>query len=241
MKALIFLPTLNESGNIATILQKISACPEFTDILIIDDGSTDGTREEIFELNIPNLSLINRLSRKGIGSAHADAIQYALLQDYDFLITLDADGTHRVSDARSVFELALGYDVVIGSRFHSKNSLVEWSYFRQFLTRAAHLTTQIGLGIKHDCSSGLRCYNLTRRKFECLRNLDADGYDFFFKSAYMLSRNGYSILDLAVTLEARQQGESKMDLFSALSSIWKLFLTVLTFRFSQVVGHFRLR
>ena len=57
----------------------------------------------------------------------------------------------------------------------------------------------------------------------------------------MLSRNGYSILDLAVTLEARQQGESKMDLFSALSSIWKLFLTVLTFRFSQVVGHFRLR
>jgi dolichol-phosphate mannosyltransferase len=239
-RILVFLPTLNESGNISPILSEINACLPGVEILIIDDGSTDGTRDEIESLRFSNLTLINRNMRKGIGSAHLLAIEYATSKNFDLLVTLDADGTHRVSDVVRIVEVASNYDLVIGSRFQSRDSLRGWSFSRRFLTKSAHVTTKLGLGISHDCSSGLRCYNLKRRALDSLMNLDSSGYDFFFKSAYLLSKSGFSIIDLPVILEARRQGESKMDFFSAFTSIRKLLLTVLSFRLRQIRSHFRL-
>ena len=240
VRILVFLPTLNESGNISTILSEINERLPDVEILIVDDGSTDGTRDEIDSLRFSNLTLINRNSRKGIGSAHLLAIEYATSKNFDLLVTLDADGTHRVADVVRIVEIAPNYDLVIGSRFHSKDSFRGWSFARRLLTKSAHVTTKLGLGISHDCSSGLRCYNLKRRVLDSLVNLDASGYDFFFKSTYLLTKSGFSIFDLPVILEARRQGESKMDFFSAFTSIRKLLLTVLSFRLRQILSHFRL-
>ena len=236
---LVFLPTLNEFGNISLILKEIHFHLAQAQILVIDDGSTDGTREEIAALNLNNVSLINRKSRKGIGGAHLQAMNYAISNCFDYLVTLDADGTHKVSDVLRLLEIAPLYDLVIGSRFHSKDSLRGWSLARKFLTRAAHFTTKFGLGLSHDCSSGLRCYNLIHKKFNPVISLEANGYDFFFKSIYVLSKSGFTIKDLPVILEARRQGESKMDFLSAIISIRKLLLTVLSFRLSQVWSRFR--
>jgi len=182
-----------------------------------------------------------RQHRFGIGSAHIEAIAYGIKEGYDFLVTLDADGTHSVSDVHRMLEVAARFDLVIGSRFISKNSLQGWSLIRKILTRSAHVVTKIGLGLPHDCSSGLRCYNLKSGKFMKLVDMKESGYDFFFKSVFLLSKQNISIHNMPVILQARSHGDSKLDFFSGLRSISKLLFTITYFRASELLRHFRLK
>jgi dolichol-phosphate mannosyltransferase len=229
---LIFIPTLNEAGNIENVLNDVSLNFSDFDLLIIDDGSTDGTLQIIDSGEYSNLTVIKNQSRLGIGKAHIDSINYAKQHTYRFLLTLDGDGTHSGKDLKELF-LSLqssGVDVVIGSRFIDSKSIRDWPLRRVLLTKMGHLATKFGLGLKFDCSSGCRGYCFESQNFIEVTNLKSFSYDFFFKSTFVMSKNKYSLLEVPITLSKRASGNSKMKFRIAVISILKLFVQIISFR-----------
>lgn len=236
-KILVFLPTLNESKTASILISDVNKLA-IVDFLVIDDGSTDGTYEELLKLELRNLKVIQRGRRLGIGSAHSEAIQYAKKNYYDYILTMDADGTHRVIDVIEIIKMRANADLIVGSRFAPGARIADWPYVRLFLTHTAHLVTKIGLGIKHDCSSGLRCYKLSSFETKLIGKFDAIGYDFFFKSMHQIALEDKLIMELPVTLEARLLGSSKMTFSHALKSISVLIFEVIQFRLRELHTRF---
>ena len=156
-RILVFLPTLNESKSASALVAEINNLAQ-VNFLVVDDGSKDGTYEELLSLKLDNLEIIQRGKRLGIGSAHTLAINFAMKKSYDFLLTMDADGTHRVEDVLKIVNIRDQADLIIGSRFAQGAEIMNWPLLRLILTRSAHFITQLGLGLDYDCSSGLRCY-----------------------------------------------------------------------------------
>lgn len=236
-KLLIFLPTLNESKSASLLIDEINMKLS-VDFLVIDDGSTDGTYMELINLGLSNLQIIQRGSRLGIGSAHLAALVYAKQNLYDFVLTMDADGTHRVVDVIRISQMRASADLVIGSRFAPGAKISDWSRMRIFLTFAAHFVTKYGLGLKHDSSSGLRCYRLSSFDIQLINSFNGVGYDFFFKSLHRIALQKKSILDIPVTLEARVLGNSKLTFFQASKSIAALIFKILEFRLKVLFARF---
>jgi len=236
-RVLIFLPTLNEFKSAASLITEIDNLTK-VNFLIVDDGSRDGTHEELLGLKFENLEIIQRGKRLGIGSAHSLAISYAKNRSYDYLLTMDADGTHRVNDVLRILETRETADLVVGSRFAPGAEIIGWPLVRILLTRSAHFVTRLGLGLDYDCSSGLRCYKMVAFESELISKFDATDYDFFFKSIHQIARRGKLILDFPVKLEARVLGNSKMTFFQGIRSISSLILEIIKFRSNDLVRRF---
>jgi dolichol-phosphate mannosyltransferase len=233
-KLLVFIPTYNEVGNIQGVIKDLIACLSDIkfDLLIVDDNSEDGTVPKILELGLNNLFLILNQGKMGIGAAHISALKFSQDHDYDFLITLDGDGTHGGLDIKRIVEeiCKLEAEVLIGSRFLQPDSIEGWRLHRVFLTHVGHLVTKFGLGVPFDCSSGCRGYSVKRLQLSELLKLKAPNYDFFYKSIFLLSKNGYSVREIAVSLNRRASGSSKMSARLAISSIFRLTIDIVKFR-----------
>lgn len=236
-RILVFLPTLNESKSASTIIAEINKVVS-VDFLVIDDGSTDGTYDELIKLDLQNLVVKQRGTRLGIGSAHSEALRYGKVNSYDYILTMDADGTHRVVDVIRILHSRENADLIVGSRFAPGARISDWPYMRVFLTHTAHLVTKFGLGLKYDCSSGLRCYKLASFEMRLIEKFDAVGYDFFFKTMHQIASEKRLILDFPVTLEARVLGNSKMTVPQACKSITVLIFKVIEFRWKQLFTRF---
>jgi dolichol-phosphate mannosyltransferase len=237
MKNLVFIPTYNEAGNIGVLLEEISKSTIKFDILIIDDFSSDGTYDEAKNTMLENLTIIVRKNKKGIGSAHCDAIEYAVANHYTNLFTMDGDGTHRAIDLFRLIEKAqkCSEDIIIGSRFIKRKSINEWSKSRIMLTNLGHLVTKFGLGLKFDCSSGFRAYKITRNLLKITETLDANQYDFFFKSIFRFNQAKFKIMEIDIVLEPRGEGNSKMTVRKVVYSVTELFITVMKFRMNNLL------
>lgn len=212
MKSMVFIPTLNEYGTIESLVRTIHGLHANLDILVIDDNSNDGTLELLNTLEAEGfpITIINRGAKKGIGSAHIDALSFAKKYNYDILISMDADGAH---DPRFISEFLFEInqrDLVIGSRYLDADSLSEWKTFRKLLTRSVHLITWAFLGLKYDSSSGFRCYKISKMPQAIFTDLRSTGYDFFFESLYEMKSHEVKIGEVSIFLPARTYGHSKM-------------------------------
>ena len=235
MNILFFLPTYNESFNAVSLINKLVFLYPAVEILVIDDGSTDGTLVEIQECNFANVKLVNRGIKLGIGSAHFYALNYARENKYEILVTLDADGTHNPEDITYLLDQIRTFDIVVGSRFIQPKSISGWNLTRLSLTHLGHMTTKFGLGIPYDCSSGFRAYNISRiaeSEMELLHKYS--NYDFFYKSLYIFSKQNIKIGEVAIKLNARLSGKSKMSLKLAIIGIARLLFDILKFRFAVI-------
>ena len=221
MKTLVFIPTLNEYGTIEGLIRTIRQLHENVDILAIDDNSDDGTLEVLskFESQGLLLKVINRGSKQGIGSAHIQALNFAQVNRYEILITMDADGAHDPRFIANFLSQITFYDLVIGSRYLRADSLSEWKSFRKLLTRSVHLVTRVFLGLKYDSSSGFRCYKISKMPQAIFTELRSTGYDFFFESLYELNSHKVKIGEVSIFLPARTYGHSKMTLNLALTAL----------------------
>ena len=173
MRALVIIPTYNERENIDLMVGQIEAVGLDLDCLFVDDGSPDGTGEKIVSISRarPWIRLLQRGSKKGIGSAHLDGISWARGNGYQTVITMDCDLTHSPSDIPAMLKAAEDADVVVGSRYMRKGSLAGWNWYRKALTRTAHLLTRFLLGIRHDSTGAFRIYRLDIRSSFCRRNI----------------------------------------------------------------------
>ena len=209
---LLFIPTLNEAGSIYNLITTILRENLSLDILIIDDSSTDGTTEIIEEMKVKydNIFLIVRPKKMGVGSAHIEALNFAKGSNYEFIVTMDADGSHNPKYIRD-FLFRVDYcDLVIGSRYKEPDSLLEWHFHRKLLTYLVHFLTSILLRLNYDCSSGFRCYRVDAIPEVIFARLKSKGYDFFFESVYEISRAKCIIHELSIVLPTRTYGSSKL-------------------------------
>jgi dolichol-phosphate mannosyltransferase len=192
------------------------------DILVVDDNSNDGTLHELQRLKLRELpiKIVVRAAKMGIGSAHLFAINYAFDNNYNFIITMDGDGAHNPKSIKNLLSFAQSNDLVIGSRYLQKDSLIEWNVFRKLLTHIIHLVTWRFLGLNYDNSSAFRCYNLIRLTKQSFAKINSSGYDFFFESIFVLTKNQrIKIAQIPIYLPARTYGNSKLNLKLALIAL----------------------
>ena len=143
-------------------------------IVVIDDGSSDGTDIIVTEMAAehPCIQLIERGGRLGIGSAHIDALRFAKKAGYQYLVTMDADFSHRPSDIPRFLEAAKTSNIVVGTRFSRADSLKEWNLFRKGMTHLGHFLTKTLLSLPYDASGGFRIYQLSKISQDLIDSLE---------------------------------------------------------------------
>lgn len=222
---LIFTPTYNEAENIRSLIERLLKVGLPADILVVDDNSPDGTGDIVAEMmrNHPNLKLLSREGKQGIGSAHLTALRYAKAEGYRLFVSLDADYSHKPEDIPRLLELKDTYDIVVGSRFQRESSLREWNLLRRFLTHLGHFLTRVLLRLPYDASGGLRLYRLDRIPLALFNRIESRDYEFFFESLTLFHVTGFKIGELPVDLPARTYGHSKMELGHMVRGLLHLF------------------
>jgi len=229
-RILIFIPTYNEKDNVESIIAEIlSLHINNADLLFIDDNSTDGTGDILDRIAKEKtiLHVIHRLGKLGIGSAHKDGIAYAYKNNYDLLVTMDADFTHSPSYIPKLLEKGDTHDIVVTSRYMEKDSLADWNLFRKTLTLFGHILTKYLLGLQYDASGAFRLYNLNTINEKAFNKVLSNGYSFFFESLFILNFNKYSIFEIPIILSARTYGSSKMKISDAFTSVKFLLIMFL--------------
>jgi glycosyltransferase involved in cell wall biosynthesis len=228
-KILIFTATYNEVKNVDKLITKLKDNCAEADILIIDDNSPDGTGKLLEKkmLTDDKLKVIVRAGKLGLDTAHKFAYNYAISNNYDCLITMDADLSHNPSEIPNFLKFINNNDFVLGSRYMKggKNNL---NLFRFILSYLGNKFIKIVLNIRcTEYTSSFRAFNLRRMNKFNLNIITSKGYSFFMETIYQINNLGYNIVEIPIIFENRLQGESKIpknELIRTLLNVIRLYL-----------------
>ena len=216
-RKLVIIPTYNEIENIEAIIRKVFSLEGEFHILVIDDGSPDGTAAAVKALmaEFPGkLHIIERSGKQGLGTAYLTGFKWALERDYGYVFEMDADFSHNPEDLLRLWKACAedGADVAIGSRYCHGISVVDWPLRRIMMSYFASAYVRFILGIKiFDTTAGFVCY--TRKVLERM-NLDdvrMKGYGFQIEMKYTAYRLGFKLQEVPIIFVNRQKGTSKMS------------------------------
>jgi len=215
MSNIVIIPTFKEKENIEGIISSISSLPVKFDILIIDDNSPDGTANIVKQMqpSHPNLFLIERQGKLGLGTAYIAGFRWALEKDYTFIYEMDADFSHDPNDLIRLYKACSedGADLAIGSRYISGVNVVNWPLSRVLMSYIASIYVRLITGMKiMDTTAGFKCY---RR--EVLESIHPDkirsvGYGFQIEMKFTAWKLGYKIVEVPIIFTDRKMGASKM-------------------------------
>ena len=216
MKNLVIIPTYNEVENAEKIIRAVLGLEDGFEILIIDDGSPDGTAAVVTGLKqvfASRLQLIERSVKLGLGTAYLTGFKWALERGYDYIFEMDADFSHAPSDLPRLLQACTGgADMAIGSRYCNGVSVVNWPIGRILISYFASVYVRKTLGFKiFDSTAGFICYS--RRLLETI-DLDAvqmKGYGFQIEMKYTAYKLGFKIAEVPVIFVNRKEGTSKMS------------------------------
>ena len=216
MRKLIVIPTYNEIDNISAMIDKVFSLEEEFELLVIDDGSPDGTADVVKRrpAEFPErLHLIQREGKLGLGTAYLRAFRWALERDYDYLFELDCDFSHNPDDLSRLYAAALeGNDVVIGSRYIKGVNVVNWPMSRllmsYFASKYVRLITRMPV---KDATAGFVCYSRKALEAIDLDRIEMNGYGFQIEMKYTAWRLGMKIKEVSIVFTERQEGASKMS------------------------------
>jgi dolichol-phosphate mannosyltransferase len=217
LKTLIVIPTYNERGNIEELIERILSTVAETDLLIIDDNSPDGTGQLVDEIQArrPQVSVLHREGKLGLGTAYIRGFQYALEHSYDLVFEMDADFSHDpkyLPDFLRAAQGPPGADLVIGSRYIPGGDTPNWKPLRRFISGGGNIFARAVLGIPvHDCTSGFRCYRTAALATLHLDRSHSTGYAFQVELAYAMWRSGYRVREIPIVFYDRRVGQSKMS------------------------------
>jgi len=227
-RILVALATYNELENLPSLLEEIwRVCPQ-ADVLVIDDNSPDGTGQwcEGKAAHEPRLRVTHRLGKLGIGSAHLQAMRYAVEAGYDYLITMDADHSHRpryLPELLGMMQQVRGRppDVAIGSRYIKGGKIEGWPWFRRLMSRAINWYARWLLWLPvRDCSGAFRCYRVETLRQLPLEQVVSRGYSFFEEILWHLRRQGARLVEVPIVFMERAAGKSKINWREALSAVF---------------------
>ena len=214
MRTLIIVPTHNEEANIASVIERIRAATPAADVLVIDDRSTDGTRDLVGEIAAGDgqVRLETREEKRGLGDAYLHAFAIGLAEGYDALVEIDADLSHDPADLPMMLDLAeRKIALVIGSRYIPGGSVIGWPRRRTWLSRWGNRYAGLVLGLAlNDATSGYRVYRADTLRTIGIDGVQADGYGFQVEMTYRVVQAGLSVVEVPIAFRDRVAGTSKM-------------------------------
>ncbi len=228
MKTLIITPTYNEKKNIEKLVEKLfSINPDFH-ILIIDDNSPDHTAKIIKDLQIfyPNLHLKQRSHKAGLGTAYIYGFNWAIEQDYKYVVQMDADLSHDPKDVPKLISQLKKYDLIIGSRYINGVSVVNWPIRRLLLSYCANIYSRVITGMPiNDSTGGFKAWRISLLKKIELPKVKSQGYSFQIEMNFRAWRLTDKIKEMSIIFADRTIGQSKMSksiMYEAIWMVWRL-------------------
>jgi len=227
--AWLILPTFNEAENVQALLlaalEQLAATGMECTILVVDDGSPDGTGEIADRVagEHPQVRVMHRPAKEGLGRAYLAGFDHALANAADLVLEMDADFSHDPADLPRLIAAADAADLVLGSRYVPGGGVQNWGRLRRLLSRGGSWYARVLLGIPvRDLTGGFKCFN--RRVLEALdlRGVHADGYGFQIELTYRAIRAGFKVAEVPIMFRERREGHSKMTARIALEAVWKV-------------------
>jgi dolichol-phosphate mannosyltransferase len=227
--AWLVLPTYNEAENLERIVR--ASLPELAKatadhhILVVDDGSPDGTREIADRLaaELAPVEVLHRTAKEGLGRAYLAGFERALASGADLVLEMDADFSHDPKDLPRLIQASDEADLVLGSRYVAGGGVTDWGLFRRMLSRGGSWYARIVLGVPvRDLTGGFKCFH--RRTLEGIdyRDTHADGYGFQIEITYRAIKAGFRVKEIPIVFRDRTEGTSKMSPRIAIEAVWKV-------------------
>lgn len=228
-RLLVFLATYNEADNIRDLIREIHEVLPYAEVLVVDDNSPDGTGRLLDELALADrrVRAIHRRTRLGLGTAHKLALKIAFAEQYDAIITMDADFSHHPKYLPDFIRLLSYNEFVIGSRFVDGGQC-DYSFPRLLLSRGANMLARVLLGIRlHETTTSYRAFSRSLLARLDVDKIRADGYSFFMETVYQVSRATDSMVEFPIRFEDRRAGTSKIsrkEVYKGIGTLLRLFL-----------------
>ena len=221
-RLIVVIPTYNEAENIRLILDRLRAAQPVFDVLVVDDGSPDGTGQiaDEYAAEDPAVHVVHRAAKEGLGAAYLEGFAWALGHGYDVIGEMDADGSHQPEQLHRLLEALPEADLVIGSRYVPGGSIVNWPRRREWLSRGGNIYIRALLGVRvRDVTAGYRLFHRDTLEAIDLATVESTGYVFQADLAYRTLRQGLTVREVPIEFIERERGKSKMSADVATESL----------------------
>jgi len=226
-RSLVIVPTYNERENIIRLIDAVLAQDPRIDVLVVDDGSPDGTGALVDERVAidSRVHVIHREKKMGLGTAYLTGFRWALQHDYELVFEMDADFSHDPSHLPQFLESAKDADVVLGSRYRDgKVTVVNWPMNRLLLSYGANIYARIVTGLPlFDATGGFKCFRRKVLQAIDLNDVRSNGYAFQIEMSFRAWRKGFRITEIPIVFVDRTEGESKMSKRIVREAIWMVW------------------
>jgi dolichol-phosphate mannosyltransferase len=226
-RAVVIVPTYNERDNIERLISEILEQDYSLDILVVDDGSPDGTGavvEEITHRN-PRVNLMERSAKMGLGTAYVAGFRWAIERGYAYAFEMDADFSHDPKHLPQFLEATKTADVVLGSRYNKgRVTVVNWPMSRLLLSYFANLYARFVTGLHvEDATGGFKCFRREALEAIDLSSIKSNGYAFQIEMTFRIWKRGLRIAEIPIVFNDRTEGESKMSKKIVREAIWMVW------------------
>jgi dolichol-phosphate mannosyltransferase len=227
--AWLVLPTYNEAENLERIvraaLPQLESASDDAHILVVDDGSPDGTGEIADRLaaELPAVEVLHRTAKEGLGRAYLAGFERVLASGAELVLEMDADFSHDPADLPRLIEAASDADLVLGSRYVPGGGVTDWGLMRRLLSRGGSWYARRVLGVPvRDLTGGFKCFKRATLEGIDYRNTHADGYGFQIEITYRAIKAGFRVEEVPIVFRDRKEGTSKMSPRIAIEAVWKV-------------------
>ncbi len=213
---IVIIPTYNEKENIEKIIRKVFSLPKQFDLLIIDDGSPDGTAAIVKGLQSAfpeRLHIVERSGKQGLGTAYIAGFKWAMEHKYEYVFEMDADFSHNPEDLERLYNACVqGGDLAIGSRYKSGVNVVNWPMSRVLLSYFASKYVRFITGLPvNDATAGFKCYRIKVLETINFDKIKFKGYAFQIEMKFKAWKHGFNVVEVPIIFTDRTEGSSKMS------------------------------
>lgn len=224
-RTVVIIPTYNEREALPLIIARVRAAVPDVDILIVDDNSPDGTGDIADELVAadPQIHVMHRLGKGGLGAAYLAGFAWALQEGYDAVVEMDADGSHQPEQLPRLLAALEDADLVLGSRYVKGGAVENWPRSRELLSRGGNAYTKLMLGVPlRDATGGYRAFRASTLRSIGLDSVASQGYCFQVDLAWRAHQRGLRVVEVPITFVERTTGTSKMSRSIVVEALWRV-------------------
>ncbi len=236
---LVIIPTFNERETLPDTVRRTRSGVPDAEILVVDDASPDGTGDvaDALAAGDDRVHVLHRRAKEGLGRAYIAGFRWALGRDYDVVVEMDADGSHRAEDLPRILAAlaSVPAELALGSRWVSGGRVVNWPRSRRILSRGGNAYTRLALGLPvRDATGGFRAYRASSLRALPLDEIESQGYCFQVDMVRRVIADGGHVVEVPITFVERRLGQSKMSRAIVAEALWRVTLWGATLRASHV-------
>ena len=226
-RGLVIVPTYNERENIRPLVESVLAKDPRLDVLVVDDGSPDGTGQIVDEIAAtnPRAFVRHRPGKLGLGTAYLEGFKWALERTYDYVFEMDADFSHNPDHLPEFLRRITDADLVLGSRYRNgRVTVVNWPMSRLMLSYAANIYARAITGLQlYDSTGGFKCFRRKVLEAIDLDGVKSNGYAFQIEMSFRAWKKGFRIAEIPIVFVDRTEGESKMSKRIVREAVWMVW------------------